>query len=131
MPEIPATQAATAAGNAGAEVRRIIENIKSSPHSEPMRRVRGSYLFDVEGAGRWRIGVDHGKLAVEEGRTDADCIVRTDADYFLRIATGRQNLVTAAMQGRVEIEGDMALAQKLSGITPSPRQGGSQPRGNP
>jgi putative sterol carrier protein len=127
MPKQSSKQPAVATENAEPQVRQIIEKLKANPFSERLSRISGSYLFDVEEVGSWRIAVDHGKLTVEEGQNEADCIIHCNADYFTRLASGKQNLVTALMQGQVEVEGDLALAQKLSGILPSPH--GSKPRG--
>jgi putative sterol carrier protein len=127
MPKQSSTKPAVATENAEPQVLEIIDKLKANPFTERLSRVSGSYLFDVEDVGAWRIAVDHGKLTVEDGGTDADCIIHCNADYFARLASGKQNLVTAMMQGQVEIEGDLALAQKLSGILPSPH--GSNPRG--
>lgn len=81
-----------------------------------LKGIRGSYRFDVEGAGSWHATVADGTVKVTEGAAAADCVIRCDEADFVRIARGEQNLLTAAMQGRVQIEGDMALAQKLHGF---------------
>src|SRR4051794_8663787 len=92
------------------EARAVIDRVKAHPFAPRLQRVQGSYLFDVAGAGTWRIDVDHGKVTFREGVSTADCIVRAEAGDFCRIARGEQNLITAFMQGRVMIEGDPALA---------------------
>ena len=98
------------------EVLAIIDRIKKNEFSPAMKSVTGSYLFDVEGVGAWRIEVDHGRIAVTDSAESGDCTIRTNAEDFVRIASGEQNLVTAFMQGRVGVEGDVSLAQKLHGI---------------
>ena len=49
-------------------------------------------------------------------RPHADCTIRCDEADFIDIVEGRRNLITATMQGRVEISGDLALAQKFHGL---------------
>jgi putative sterol carrier protein len=80
-----------------------------------MRNVHATYLFELEDGRAWRLRVEDGSARIEEGKGDADCVLRaSDADMAL-VMTGRQNLITAVLQGRVEVKGDMALAQKFHG----------------
>ena len=84
---------------------------------EPLlRMVNGSYLFEIEGVGHWFISVSHVAIRIEEARHDADCTIACNEHDFMEIVEGRQNLITAAMQGRVKIRGDMTLAQKFHGL---------------
>lgn len=103
------------------EVREVMARRKVRDFDPGLARITGTYRFDIQGVGVWRVRVDRGRVVVHEGTGDADCIVRCSPDDFVRLARGEQNLVTAFMQGRVEIEGDLALAQALHGILPSPR----------
>jgi len=87
-----------------------------------LQGISGSYRFDVEGVGSWRLEVHDGTVAVTEGTGPADCVIRCDEADFVRIARGEQNLFTAVLQGRVQVEGDYALAQRLHGFVRSPRE---------
>jgi len=76
----------------------------------------GSYRFDVEGVGSWRLEV-HDKIAtMTESTAPADCVLRCNEADFVRIARGEQNLLTAFLQGRVQLEGDYALGQRFHGF---------------
>lgn len=101
-------------------VGTAIENIRKNEFDPRFQSIQGSYLFDVIGDRRFRVDVDRGRLQLRENATTADCIIHTDREEFGRIARGEQNLITAYMQGRVQIDGDPALAQQLHGIFPSP-----------
>jgi putative sterol carrier protein len=84
---------------------------------EPLLRgVTGTYLFEIEHVGYWFISVREGAIKLEEVRHDADCTIRCDEPDFIDILEGRRNLITAAMQGRVKIRGDITLAQKFHGL---------------
>lgn len=84
---------------------------------EPLLRgVNGSYLFDIEDTGYWFIDVRDGAIHIEEARHDADCTIGCEEQDFIDIVEGRRNLLTAAMQGRVMIDGDITLAQKFHGL---------------
>ena len=100
------------------DVLEIIERIRKVGFVPGLRNVTGSYRFDVEGVGSWRVEVERGHVVLDDTASAADCTVRVGAEDFARIASGAQNLVTAWMQGLLELEGDLSLAQKLHGILP-------------
>jgi hypothetical protein len=95
------------------EAQRRREDRRSDPR---LHGITGSYRFDVEGAGSWRLEVRDETVAITESPAPADCVIRCDEADFIPIARGEQNLLTAAMQGRVQVEGDYALAQRLHGF---------------
>jgi putative sterol carrier protein len=96
-----------------AEAQRRRDDRRPDPR---LQGISGSYRFDVEGSGSWRIEVHDQIAAINESTAPADCVVRCDEAVFVRIARGEQNLLTALLQGLVQIEGDYALAQKLHGF---------------
>ncbi len=96
--------------------REIFAKLAAVGHNPQLEHISGSYRFDVEGAGSWHATVVRGTVTITEGMAGADCVIRCDENDFVRIARGQQNLITAALQGRVRIEGDLALAQKLHGF---------------
>jgi putative sterol carrier protein len=102
-------------------LQQIIQDVKAKPHDERLRNVQGSYRFDIEGVGSFRLEVDHGRLTVEDGLGPADCVFACEPDDFVRIIEGQQNMLTAYMQGRVRLEGDVALAKVFHGLLPALR----------
>ena len=55
-----------------------------------------------------------GDLTMHEGRTEApDLVVKIEDEDLIDLFHGRLNPMTAFMTGRVKVEGDMALAQRL------------------
>ena len=87
------------------------------PHEQPgLKGVTGTYRFDVEGQASVRVEVQDGRFTISESTAPADCVVRADAADLPQIASGEQNLVTALLQGRVQVQGDFALAQKFNGF---------------
>lgn len=77
------------------------------------RGLRASYRFDLGEAGSWRVEVDDGVVSVEESSAAADCVVKTSERTFLRIVRGEQDPLGAYMTGKVQVEGDVALALRL------------------
>lgn len=102
--------------------RAIFAKAAAEGRDPRLKRIRGSYRFDIEGVGSWHVVVDQETLRITEGAADADCVVRCDEQDFVRIANGEQNLLTAVLQGRVQVQGDMALAQKLHGFIRTARE---------
>lgn len=83
---------------------------------QSLQGISGSYRFDIDGVGTWRIDVRDGIATITESTAAADCVIRCEEADFVRIAHGQQNLLTAFLQGRVQIDGDYALAQRLHGF---------------
>jgi len=92
-------------------------NVHRMQKYEPyLRGVHGTYLFDIDKVGSWFVAVDNGAISIEETKRDADCTIICDERDFVEMVEGRRNLITARMQGRVKIQGDIALAQKFHGL---------------
>ena len=105
------------ASHHGPQTAQEVFDIHRMQKYEPvLRGVRGTYLFDIDKVGSWFVAVDDGALNIEETRRDADCTIICDERDFVDIVEGRRNLITAHMQGRVKVRGDMALAQKFHGL---------------
>jgi putative sterol carrier protein len=78
--------------------------------------MNNTYVFDIEGAGVWRVAVADGAISVTEGAGDADCTFSASEETFEKIASGEQNATTAYMTGKLKIKGDMGAAMKLQKI---------------
>jgi putative sterol carrier protein len=72
-----------------------------------------SYVFEIDGAGTWKVDVDNGKVSVAEGGGEADATISATEETFQKIAAGEQNATTAYMTGKLKIKGDMGAAMKL------------------
>jgi putative sterol carrier protein len=75
--------------------------------------MNNSYLFEIDGAGQWRVDVKDGAVSVAEGPGDADVTISASEDTFDRITGGELNPTTAYMSGKIKIKGDMGAAMKL------------------
>jgi arylformamidase len=96
--------------------REVFQLHRMQKYEPVLRGVHGTYLFDIEKVGSWFVAVDDGAIHIEETKRDADCTIRCDEQDFVDIVEGRRNLITARMQGRVKVFGDIALAQKFHGL---------------
>ncbi|HYY63269.1 MAG TPA: SCP2 sterol-binding domain-containing protein [Gaiellaceae bacterium] len=75
--------------------------------------LNATYLFDIDGAGKWTVRVEDGTPTVEEGEHDADTTISASEDTFVKIVNGEQNATTAFMLGKLKVRGDMVNAMKL------------------
>src|SRR4051795_11699008 len=93
--------------------REFFENLESRADTSKAAGMSASYLFDIEGAGQWKVDVDDGKVTVAEGGGEADCTIMASEATFERIVAGEQNPTMAYMSGKLKVKGDMSQALKL------------------
>ena len=94
-------------------VKEFFDSLESRADPDKLAGVDTSYLFEIEGAGRWHVDIHEGHLHVNEDGDDADCTITTSSEVFERIVAGDQNPTTAYMTGKLKIKGDMGAAMKL------------------
>ena len=94
-------------------VQEFFDSLADRADTEKTAGMNNSYLFEIEGAGTWKVDVADGKVNVTEGGGDADVTIRTSPETFSALASGEQNPTTAYMTGKLKVEGDMGAALKL------------------
>lgn len=57
---------------------------------------------------------DANVISTEDG--EADCIISTSMDTFMKLKSGDINPMMAVMTGKVKIKGDMSIAMKLQSL---------------
>jgi putative sterol carrier protein len=97
-------------------VREFFETLEERVDPAKAAGMSSSYLFDIDGAGRWRVDVEGGSAHVTEGPDDAACTISASEDTFQRIVDGELNPTTAYMTGKLKVAGDMAAALKLQNL---------------
>jgi|ERR671934_2872172 putative sterol carrier protein len=93
--------------------RQFFEGLESRLDQGKAAGLTASYLFDIEGSGKWTVDVDDGRVAVHEGEEEADCTITTSEQTFMKIVRGEQNPTAAYMSGKLRVRGDMGTAMKL------------------
>ena len=81
-------------------------------HEPLLEKAKGSARFDVvdgKRVERWLVTIDKGDLRVSRRNAAADCILRADRTTFERAATGRLNVMAAALRGELAVGGDPRL----------------------
>ena len=98
----------------GENARQFFETLESrAGESSKAAGLNASYLFEIEGAGKWTVHVENGKVSVVDGGDDADTIIEASEETFMKIVHGEQNPTTAFMTGKLKVRGDMGNAMKL------------------
>ncbi|MFC3105598.1 SCP2 sterol-binding domain-containing protein [Salinisphaera aquimarina] len=98
-----------------------------SDANDMIRRMPGA--FDPGAAGDLHMTVQYmteqpmfvtiaaGECRVHEGLADApDVTLRIRGDHLVKLMTGRMRGITAFLTGRLKVEGNMMLAQKLQHV---------------
>ena len=94
-------------------VKEFFETLETRADASKTEGMTNSYLFDIEGAGKWTVRVEDGKVSVIEGGEDADAVISTSDETFEKIISGDQNPTSAYMTGKLKVKGDMGAAMKL------------------
>jgi predicted lipid carrier protein YhbT len=78
----------------------------------------GSCRFDIEGVGSWMVTIKKGIATITKSSSnaEADCVVTGSELVFVRMIQRQQNPLTAFLQGRLNMSGDISLAQLGSRI---------------
>ena len=95
------------------EPREFFETLESRVDPSKTAGMTNSYVFEIDGAGTWKVDVKDGSVSVTEGGGDADATISASEDTFGQIASGDLNATTAYMTGKLKIKGDMGAAMKL------------------
>jgi putative sterol carrier protein len=93
--------------------REFFESLATRVDESKTAGMNNSYLFDIDGAGKWKVDVDDGKVTVTEGDADADAVISTSEETFTKMINGEQNPTSAYMTGKLKVKGDMGAAMKL------------------
>ena len=93
--------------------KEFFETLENRVDKSKTAGMNNSYVFEIEGAGKWTVRVEDGKVSVNEGGEDADAVITTSDETFDKIASGEQNATSAYMTGKLKVKGDMGAAMKL------------------
>jgi len=104
-------------------IEQVLADARAKTYDARGKNIRGSYRFDIAGVGSYRVEVDHGHMSFREDGGPADCVITVlEASDFPAMLDGEQNVLTALMQGRIRVDGDLALAKAFHGAAGQPRE---------
>jgi putative sterol carrier protein len=93
--------------------KEFFETLETRVDPAKTAGMNNSYVFEIDGAGTWKVDVVDGTVSVTEGGDDADVTIAASEETFQAIASGEQNPTTAYMTGKLKVKGDMGAALKL------------------
>jgi len=112
----------TAQGLAQDRYAEFFEKLQATPHSL-LHDIDATLRIDIEQNGesqRWHVTIDHGRITVTQRNAPADATMRTDPALFDQIITGEANALTAALRGRLRIDGDARMLVTFKRLLPGP-----------
>ncbi len=95
----------------------LTEKMKNNP--DQAKSINAIYQFVLTGdnGGNWVVDLTQEGGHIYEGTAaTSNCTVTTDAETFVKIATGKMAAPMAFMTGKLKIKGDMNLATKLGKV---------------
>ena len=97
------------------------QDIPSQMKENPSRakEINAVYQVNITGndGGEWYVDLTKEVAEVAAGQhAAAKCTINTDADTFVKIATGKMAGPQAFLTGKLKIKGDMSLATKLGKV---------------
>ena len=93
--------------------REFFEGLEGRIDPSRTAGMTNSYVFEIDGAGTWKVDVEDGDVSVSEGDGDVDATISASEETFAQIASGDLNATTAYMTGKLKVKGDMGAAMKL------------------
>jgi putative sterol carrier protein len=105
-----------------ANVQEIFANLCSAFQSAKAQGDKALIQFDLSGesGGKYWVKVADGKCETGSGAAPGtpDMTLVTSADDWLQVSNGELNAMTAFMQGKIKVQGNMGLALKLQNWFP-------------
>jgi hypothetical protein len=102
----------------------IFRGMERAFRAGPVDAVRGTLQYDLTSrtrTRRWVVRVGNGRLTASPGTAaHPDATLRMPVATFARIAAGHQTAGSAAMQGELQIDGDLALVGRVSALLGQP-----------
>jgi putative sterol carrier protein len=78
-----------------------------------LRDARATYRWELVDGRSFMLRLNSGRLTIEEGTGEADCLLRCTMNDLMRALSGRLNLLTAFMRGDIHIQGNLEPAKRL------------------
>lgn len=99
--------------------KEYLENTAARLNATEIGDVNTTLHFDFGGNTAYSMQVADGKAELKEGLIgEAECVIKADADDFVKIATGDMNPMMAMMMGKLKLSnpGAMMKYAKMLGL---------------
>jgi putative sterol carrier protein len=101
----------------------FIDELARRGYDSMLANAVGTARFEVTDGGprdRWLVTIDKGTITVSRKNTKAGTIVRGERKTFDEAASGRLNMMAAALRGEIVIAGDPRFLVQLQRLFPRP-----------
>ncbi len=101
------------------EIRALIEQMPTRFQPEKAQGINATIQLNLSGdnGGQWWVRIADGKAEMQPGSAPkADMTLSAAADDMYNVFTGKMNAVSAFMQGKIKVAGDMSLAIKMQNM---------------
>lgn len=97
-------------------VQDFFTDLATRAYEPLLHSISGTVQWDIEGAGRWNVAINKGAISVNRDAMTPDSIMSCSKDTFFALMKGVQNPLTALLQGKLSIRGNIGLAQVFQRI---------------
>jgi len=103
------------------KVPEIFHHLAEEGQVAMLRDRNGVYEFDIsDGGGTWYVNLDHGTPNLADTTEHPNVVITCSPADFVAMSDGSQNVVTAFLQGRIVVTGDLAFALDCRRLFPVP-----------
>ncbi len=103
------------------QTQAFFERLATRGYEPLLHSISGVVQWNIEGEGSWNIVIKKGALSVIPNATPPDSVMECSNIDFICMMKGEQNPLTAFLQGRLKVKGNLGLAQVCQRIFPDPQ----------
>ena len=99
-----------------ADLEKLFQNMPNVFDAEKAGEMAATVQFNLsgDGGGDWYVQIAGGQCTTHKGTTeDATATIKMDATDYADMTSGKLNAITAFMQGKVKVEGDLNTVMKF------------------
>jgi predicted lipid carrier protein YhbT len=104
----------------------FFERLAKRGYEPLLHSVSGTIRCDIKDAGSWFVVVNNGALSVSKDTAGADCVIACSKEDFERMVVGKQNPTTLFIQGKMQITGNIVVAQMFQRLFPDASMSGEE-----
>lgn len=97
-------------------VKEVFDRVPQAFNADAAKGLDAVFQFDItgEGGGNWNVAVKSGTCEVQEGKAASPTVTLTmSSDTWLGMVNKQINGIQAFMSGKLKLNGDMLLAQRI------------------